>query len=50
MDPKDPNTIYLPNVGLYVSHNTGKTLTALHPPHGDNHVLWINPNNPGHLH
>src|SRR5581483_3628170 len=38
--------IYLPNVGVYVSHDAGKKLTALHPPHGDNHVLWINPNNP----
>jgi photosystem II stability/assembly factor-like uncharacterized protein len=44
VDPKDANTIYLPNVGVYVSHDQGKTLTALHPPHGDNHVLWINPN------
>ncbi len=46
VDPKDPNTIYLPNVGIYVSHNSGEKLTALHPPHGDNHELWINPNNP----
>jgi len=46
VDPKDADTIYLPNVGVYVSHNQGKKLTALHPPHGDNHVLWINPNNP----
>ncbi len=46
VDPKDPNTIYLPNVGLYVSHNAGKKLIAMHPPHGDNHVLWINPNDP----
>jgi photosystem II stability/assembly factor-like uncharacterized protein len=46
VDPKDPNTIYLPNVGVYVSHDGGKKLTALHPPHGDNHVLWINPDNP----
>ncbi|HEV2289171.1 MAG TPA: hypothetical protein VGR81_09490 [Candidatus Acidoferrales bacterium] len=45
VDPKDPNTIYLPNVGVYVSHDEGKTLTALHPPHGDNHVFWINPDN-----
>ena len=45
VDPKDPETIYLPNVGVYVSHDGGKKLTALHPPHGDNHVLWINPNN-----
>jgi len=46
VDPKDPNTIYLPNVGVYVSHNGGRKLTELHPPHGDNHVLWINPNDP----
>jgi photosystem II stability/assembly factor-like uncharacterized protein len=46
VDPKDPNTIYLPNVGVYVSHDGGKKLKPLHPPHGDNHVLWINPNNP----
>ncbi|MFZ3245856.1 MAG: hypothetical protein WA185_12345, partial [Candidatus Acidiferrales bacterium] len=46
VDPKDPDTIYLPNVGVYVSHNQGKKLIALHPPHGDNHVFWINPNNP----
>ena len=46
VDPKDPDTIYLPNVGVYVSHDAGKKLTALHPPHGDNHVLWINPGNP----
>jgi len=45
VDPKDPNTIYLPNVGLYVSHNSGEKLTPLHPPHGDNHELWINPDN-----
>ncbi len=44
VDPKDANTIYLPNVGLYVSHDGGKTLKGLRPPHGDNHVLWINPN------
>ncbi|MGA7538270.1 MAG: hypothetical protein WBW93_05835 [Steroidobacteraceae bacterium] len=46
VDPKDPNTIYLPNVEVYVSHDGGKKLKQLHPPHGDNHVFWINPNNP----
>ena len=45
VDPKDANTIYLPNVGVYVSHDGGKTLMPFRPPHGDNHVLWINPNN-----
>jgi photosystem II stability/assembly factor-like uncharacterized protein len=45
VDPKDANTIYLPNVGVYVSHDGGKTLHPFRPPHGDNHVLWINPDN-----
>jgi photosystem II stability/assembly factor-like uncharacterized protein len=44
-DPKDPNTIYAPQVdALWVSHDGGKTFTKLHTPHGDNHALWINPN------
>ena len=46
VDPKDANTIYLPNVGVFASHDGGKTLLTLHPPHGDNHAFWINPNNP----
>ena len=44
VDPKDANTIYLPNVNLYTSHDGGKTIKELHPPHGDNHAVWINPN------
>jgi len=44
-DPKDPNTIYVPQVdALWVSHDGGKTFTKLHTPHGDNHMIWINPN------
>lgn len=44
-DPKDPNTVYAPEVdALWVSHDGGKTFTKLKTPHGDNHVVWINPN------
>ncbi|MGH9484310.1 MAG: WD40/YVTN/BNR-like repeat-containing protein, partial [Terriglobales bacterium] len=46
VDPKDANTIYLPNVGVYVSRDAGKKLIALRPPHGDNHAFWVNPDNP----
>ena len=46
VDPRDPNTVYLPNADVFVSHDSGKTLAKLHPPHGDNHVFWINPNDP----
>jgi photosystem II stability/assembly factor-like uncharacterized protein len=44
VDPKDADTIYMPNVNVYVSHDSGKTLDKLKPPHGDNHAFWINPN------
>ncbi len=44
VDPKDPNTVYAPQVdALFVSHDGGKTWKKLHTPHGDNHVVWINP-------
>ncbi|PYI47212.1 MAG: hypothetical protein DMF10_07355 [Verrucomicrobia bacterium] len=44
VDPKDPNTAYAPEVdALWISHDGGKTFTKLRTPHGDNHVVWINP-------
>lgn len=46
VDPKDPNLIYLPNTSIQVSHDGGRTLTRMQPPHGDNHAFWINPNDP----
>lgn len=46
VDPTNPNTIYLPTPTLYASYDGGKSLKALRPPHGDNHIVWINPNNP----
>jgi photosystem II stability/assembly factor-like uncharacterized protein len=48
VDPKDPNTIYLPNVSLYRSRDGGKTFTVLKgSPGGDDyHSLWIDPSDP----
>jgi len=44
VDPKDPNTVYAPEVdALWVSHDGGKSFTKLRTPHGDNHIVWINP-------
>lgn len=47
VDPKDPNTVYMPQVDtLYVSHDGGKTFEETRTiPHGDHHVVWVNPNN-----
>ena len=45
-DPKDQNTVYALNTGLYRSVDGGKTFENIEVPHGDVHDLWINPNNP----
>jgi photosystem II stability/assembly factor-like uncharacterized protein len=45
-DPKDPETAYVPEVdALWVTHDGGKAFKKLKTPHGDNHIVWINPNN-----
>ncbi|HEY7981594.1 MAG TPA: hypothetical protein VID19_08905 [Candidatus Eremiobacteraceae bacterium] len=46
-DPTDPNTVYAPQVdALWVSHDGAKTFAKLHTPHGDNHIVWIDPKDP----
>ena len=46
VDPKDPDTVYMPQVdALFVSHDGGKSFKKLHTPHGDNHIVWVNPRN-----
>ncbi|HET6935454.1 MAG TPA: hypothetical protein VFI72_11495, partial [Candidatus Angelobacter sp.] len=48
VDPKDPNTVYMPNVSIYRSTDAGKTFVAIKgAPGGDDyHSLWIDPSNP----
>ena len=46
-DPKDENVVYALNTGFYKSIDGGKTFDKrIIVPHGDNHDLWIDPNNP----
>lgn len=46
-DPKDTNVVYGLNVGFFKSTDGGRTFrTQLRPPHGDNHDMWIAPNDP----
>jgi photosystem II stability/assembly factor-like uncharacterized protein len=45
-DPKDENSIYVLNTGMYRSTDGGKTFRGIQVPHGDNHDLWIAPNDP----
>ncbi|MGH8427814.1 MAG: WD40/YVTN/BNR-like repeat-containing protein [Gammaproteobacteria bacterium] len=47
VDPTNPDTVYMPQVdALFVSRDGGKTFTKLNTPHGDNHIVWVNPSNP----
>jgi photosystem II stability/assembly factor-like uncharacterized protein len=45
-DPKDANTLYVLNVAFWRSDDGGKTFRTIRTPHGDNHALWINPDDP----
>ena len=48
VDPKNPDTVYVPNVSIYRSTDAGKTFVAIKgAPGGDDyHALWIDPSNP----
>ena len=45
-DPKNVGGIYIANTGLFHSPDGGKSWERVNSPHGDNHALWIDPNNP----
>ena len=45
-DPQSKDTVYILNTGLYRSTDAGKTIRSIRVPHGDNHDLWIAPNDP----
>ncbi len=45
-DTKDTNIVYAQNVGFFRSRDGGKTFPqSIQVPHGDNHDLWIAPDN-----
>lgn len=45
-DPTDAETVYVLSTAFWKSTNGGQRWSRLNPPHGDNHDMWINPNNP----
>ncbi|MDP9120795.1 MAG: glycosyl hydrolase, partial [Acidobacteriota bacterium] len=48
-DPKDPESVYAVNVQFHVSHDGGKTFSTLPTAHGDNHDLWLAPDEPARM-
>jgi photosystem II stability/assembly factor-like uncharacterized protein len=45
-DPKDADSVYVVNVQFLHSKDGGKTFRPIRTPHGDNHDLWIAPEDP----
>jgi len=45
-DPKEEDTVYVLNVRFHKSKDGGKTFGSIAVPHGDNHDLWIAPDDP----
>lgn len=45
-DPKRKDVVYAMNTSFFRSDDGGKTFKAIPTLHGDNHDLWIDPNNP----
>ncbi len=43
-DPQNENIVYVLNAPVTKSIDGGKTFAPISTPHGDNHHLWINPN------
>ena len=45
-DPQDPDTVWILNYQCWKSVDGGRSFNRVTTPHGDDHDLWIDPNNP----
>jgi photosystem II stability/assembly factor-like uncharacterized protein len=48
-DPRNPDGVYVLNTGMYRSNDGGRSFRPIRVPHGDNHGLWIDPNDPNRM-
>jgi photosystem II stability/assembly factor-like uncharacterized protein len=46
VDPRNADIVYVNNLSFWKSTDGGRAWRSLPTPHGDNHGLWINPDNP----
>ena len=42
-DPTDENTVYVMNLQVWRSVDGGKTFSVVRVPHGDTHIMWVDP-------
>ena len=48
-DTKNADTVYVLNVQFFRSNDGGRTYSTIGVPHGDNHDLWIAPEDPNRM-
>jgi photosystem II stability/assembly factor-like uncharacterized protein len=48
-DPQSSDGVYVLNTGMYRSNDGGKSFKPIRVPHGDNHGMWIDPNDPSRM-
>jgi photosystem II stability/assembly factor-like uncharacterized protein len=46
VSPKDENDVWVSELNFHHSTDGGKTFVNVNTPHGDNHVVWFNPDTP----
>ena len=46
VNPKDENDVWVSELSFHHSTDGGKTFVNVNTPHGDNHVVWFNPDQP----
>lgn len=46
VNPRDADEVWVNELRLHRSNDGGKTFTQVATPHGDNHGIWFNPDNP----
>ncbi|MGQ0540112.1 MAG: VPS10 domain-containing protein [Gemmatimonadaceae bacterium] len=48
-DPKNADVVYIMNAPFLKSIDGGRTFSTIAVPHGDQHAIWINPDNPQNI-
>ena len=46
VNPGNPEEVWVNELGLWKSTDGGRTFSGVPTPHGDNHGIWFNPDNP----
>jgi len=46
VNPKNHEEVWVNELGLWKSSDGGRTFSGVPTPHGDNHGIWFNPDNP----